>query len=171
MIIVNTGNGKGKTTAAIGQIIRSLGRGWKVCLIQLFKGKEFYGEQKVLKGLKNLKFYSFAPKHPGCFSGISKTSLKSECGKALKKFKDSLAPAKKYNLIVLDEFNIAVRDGILDIKVLLDILNCIDSKTNVLITGRCAHKSLMKIADLVTEMKEVKHPFRKGILARKGIEF
>ena len=75
MIIVNTGNGKGKTTAAMGQILRSLGRGWKVCLIQLFKGKEFYGEQKILKGLKGLDFYCFAPKHPGCFKGVSKSSL------------------------------------------------------------------------------------------------
>ncbi len=171
MIIVNTGNGKGKTTAAIGQIIRSLGRGWKVCLIQLFKGKEFYGEQKVLKKLKNLKFYSFAPKHPGCFSGISQASLKSECGKALKKFKESIAPEKGYDLIVLDEFNIAVRDGIMDVKALLDILKDIDSKTNVLITGRSAHKSLLKVADLITEMKEVRHPFNKGILAKKGLEF
>lgn len=60
MIIVNTGNGKGKTTAAIGQIIRSLGQGFKVCLIQLFKGDEFYGEQKILSGLDNLDFFSFA---------------------------------------------------------------------------------------------------------------
>ena len=64
MIIVNTGNGKGKTTAAIGQVIRALGRGWKVCIIQLFKGKEFYGEQKILKKLKNIDFFSFAMKHP-----------------------------------------------------------------------------------------------------------
>jgi len=171
MIIVNTGNGKGKTTAAIGQIIRSLGRGWKVCLIQLFKGKEFYGEQKVLKSLKNLKFYSYAPKHPGCFRNISRRSLKRECTKALKRLEASLAPKNKYNLIVLDEFNIAVRDGFLDIKALLEVLKGIDSDLNVLITGRSACSELMKIADIVTEMKEVKHHFNNGILAKKGIEF
>jgi len=171
MIIVNTGNGKGKTTAAIGQIIRSLGRGWKVCLIQLFKGKEFYGEQKVLKGLKNLTFYSFAPKHPGCFKNISRKKLDSDCASALNKFKAVLCGKKKYDLIVLDEFNIAVRDGFLNIKALLEVLRSIDSNTNILITGRSAHKNLLKIADLITEMKEVKHPFNIGILAKKGIEF
>jgi cob(I)alamin adenosyltransferase len=171
MIIIHTGNGKGKTTAAIGQIIRSLGRGWRVCLIQLFKGKEFYGEQKILKNLKNLDFFCFAPKHPGCFPKISKECVTPECNKALNKFKEVLASKKKYDLIVLEEFNIAVRDGFLKIKPLLELLKTIDSNTNVLLTGRSAHKSLMNIADLVTEMKEVKHPFRKGINARKGIEF
>ena len=171
MIIVNTGNGKGKTTAAVGQIIRSLGRGWKVCLIQLFKGKEFYGEQKVLKNLKGLDFYSFAPKHPGCFHGVSGAGLKKECSRALKKLERVLASTKKYNLVVLDEFNIAVRDGFLQVKPLLELLKKHDANTNVLITGRSAHKSLIKVADLVTEMKEVKHPFSKGVMARKGIEF
>jgi len=170
MIIVNTGNGKGKTTAAMGQIIRSLGRGWKVCLIQLFKGKEFYGEQKILKGLKGLDFYCYASKHPGCFPGVSKTSLVSDCGKALKQFEKALA-SKKYGLIVLEEFNIAVRDGLLKIEPLLELLKNKNSNINVLITGRSAHKKLLKIADCVTEMKEVKHHFHKGILAKKGLEF
>lgn len=171
MIIVNTGNGKGKTTAAMGQILRSLGRGWKVCLIQLFKGKEFYGEQKILKGLKGLDFYSFAPKHPGCFKGVSRRSLVSECGRALEKFEKAMKSKKKYGLIVLEEFNIAVRDGFLNIEPLLELLKNKDSNINVIITGRSAHKDLLLIADCVTEMKEVKHHFHKGILAKKGVEF
>ena len=169
--MINTGNGKGKTTAAIGQIIRSLGRGWRVCLIQLFKGKEFYGEQKVLKNLKNFEFYSFAPKHPGCFKGISRAGLKTDCTKALDKLKWALNSKKKFNLIVLDEFNIAARDGFLKVKPLVEVLKNVDSNTNILITGRNAHKDLLKIADLVTEMKEVKHPFNKGLKAQKGLEF
>lgn len=171
MIIVNTGNGKGKTTAAIGQIVRALGRGWKVCLIQLFKGREFYGEQIVLKNLKGLDFFSFTPKHPGCFPGIPKKKLRSDCALALKKFTQALKSRKQYDLIVLDEFNIAIRDGFLDVKPLLEVLSNINTKTNVYITGRNAPKELLKIADLVTEMKEIKHPFNKGILAKRGIEF
>ena len=171
MILVNTGNGKGKTTAAVGQIIRSLGRGWKVCLIQLFKGKEFYGEQKILKGLKGLDFYGFAPKHPGCFPGVSKASLVSDCDKALEQFEKALASKKKYGLIVLEEFNIAVRDGLLKVEPLLELLKNKPSYINVLITGRGAPKALLELADCVTEMKEVKHHFHKGILAKKGIEF
>jgi cob(I)alamin adenosyltransferase len=171
MIIVNTGNGKGKTTAAVGQIIRSLGRGWKVCLIQLFKGKEFYGEQKILKGLKGLDFYCFAPKHPGCFPGVYRASLVSDCGKALEQFEKALNSKKKYDLIVLEEFNIALRDSFLKAEPLLELLKHKPSNVNVFITGRSAPKALLELADIVTEMKEVKHHYHNGVLAKKGIEF
>jgi cob(I)alamin adenosyltransferase len=171
MIIVYTGNGKGKTTAAIGQIIRALGRGWKVCLVQLFKGKEFYGEQKVLKRLKGLDFRSFAPKHPFCFKDISSETASGECAKAVAFLKKLSAGRTKYDLVVLEEFNIACRDNLIKDKVLLDIIKDMGCKSNILITGRGAPKALLKIADLVTEMKEVKHPYNKGIAAQKGIEF
>ena len=137
----------------------------------MFKGKEFYGEQKILKGLKGLDFYSFAPKHPGCFKNISKKKLDSDCSEALNKFKAVLCGKNKYDLIVLDEFNIAVRDGFIKVKDVLEVLKGIDSNTNVLITGRSAHKSLLKLADLITDMKDVRHPFHTGILAKRGLEF
>lgn len=171
MIIVNTGNGKGKTTAAMGQVLRSLGRDWKVAIIQLFKGREFYGEQKVLKKLKNLDFYSFAPKHPKCFGDTSLWEVKDQCQKALKKLKVLLEGRKKYNLIVLEEFNIALRDGYILLKELLEVLSKYHSKYNIIVTGRSAPKKLIELADLVTEMKEIKHPYRKGIKAQKGLEF
>ena len=171
MIIVNTGNGKGKTTAAIGQIIRALGRGWKVCLIQLFKGEEFYGEQKVLCHLKNLDFYSFAPKHPKCFSEISTDSVKEECRVATAAANALLKGRKKYDLFVLEEFNIAVRDGYINVKELLELVKNINQKSDVIVTGRGAPEELLEQADLVTEMKEIKHPYAKGIPARKGIEY
>jgi len=171
MLIINTGEGKGKTTAAMGQIMRSLGRGWKVCLIQLFKGKEFYGEQKVFKKLKNLDFHSFAPKHPYCFPTVKPEKVREECLKALS-FLDRLVSGKhRYNLIVLEEFNIALREGYIKLKELLEVLNKIDSKTYVIITGRGAPKKLIDLADLVTEMKEIKHPYRKGIQAKRGLEY
>lgn len=170
MIIINTGNGKGKTTAAIGQVIRSLGRGWKVCIIQLFKGEEFYGEQRVLTTLKNLDFYSFAPKHPFCFPKVKTSAVKQQCRKALDCF-EKVSRGNKYQLIVIEEFNIALREGYLKVKDLLKALDKIDSNTNVIITGRGAPKELIERADLVTEMREIKHPFNKGIPAQKGIEF
>ncbi len=171
MIIVNTGNGKGKTTAAIGQIIRSLGRGWNVCLIQLFKGKEFYGEQKVLCGLKNLHFYSFAPRHPGCFHDASPEKVKEECRAAVAAAYKLIKGKKKCHLFVLEEFNIAVRDGFLTVNELLELVKKVNDKSDVIVTGRGAPEKLLEAADLVTEMKEIKHPFSKGITARKGIEY
>ncbi|HBU69251.1 MAG TPA: cob(I)yrinic acid a,c-diamide adenosyltransferase [Elusimicrobia bacterium] len=174
MIIINTGDGKGKTTAAVGQVIRSLGRGYKVCIIQLFKGKEFYGEQLVLKKLKNLKFYSFAPKHPGCFRDTDPKLVRKDCLKALDKFGEVLKGKPRYDLIVLEEFNIALRDGYLKVNELLKVLDksyLNNNKIHVIITGRAAPKALLEAADLVTEMKEVKHPYNKGMVATKGIEF
>ena len=171
MIIINTGNGKGKTTAAIGQVIRSLGQGWKVAIIQLFKSKDFYGEQKILSGLKGLDFYSFAPRHPFCFKETGKKTVIEQCKKAMLRFRKLISGKKRYDLIVLEEFNIALRDGFIKPDVLLEALSNVTENTIIIITGRGAPESLIKAADLVTEMKEIKHPYNKGIPARKGIEF
>jgi cob(I)alamin adenosyltransferase len=171
MIIVNTGNGKGKTTAAVGQIIRSLGRGWKVCLIQLFKGKEFYGEQKILTKLKGLDFYSYAPKHPFCFPDVPAATVRAQCAEALAQFARVAARKKPYGLIVLEEFNIALRDRFIALADLVAVLDTLPPGVTVVITGRGAPRGLIRRADLVTEMKEIKHPFSKGVAARKGIEF
>lgn len=171
MLIINTGNGKGKTTAAIGQMIRALGHGQKVCFIQLFKGAVFYGEQKVLENLKNLDFYSFAPKHPYCFRDTKPETATMQCAKAMAKLEAVAKGKKKYDLIVLDEFNIALREGYIGLKVLLEVLNRFDSKINIIITGRKAPKALLAKADLITEMKAVRHPYNKGIKAAAGIEY
>jgi cob(I)alamin adenosyltransferase len=171
MIIVNTGNGKGKTTAAIGQIIRSLGCGWRVCLIQLFKSKEFYAEQHILKKLNGLDFFSFAPRHPFCFPKTSCETVRKQCAQALKKFSRIIKQKEKYQLIVLEEFAVALRDGYLNLDELMKILSQADKDVTIIITGRGAPRALISRADLVTEMKEIKHPFKKGICAKKGIEF
>jgi cob(I)alamin adenosyltransferase len=174
MLIVNTGNGKGKTTAAMGQILRALGHNQKVCLIQLFKGKEFYGEQNILKKLKNLDFFSFAPKHPFCFpkhKDLTHKTIKNQCLKALSKVRSVLLSKAPYDLVVLDEFNIAVRDGHITIKELLEVISYNDSNIDIIVTGRSAKKELLHDADIVTEMREIKHPFSKCTKSRKGIEY
>jgi cob(I)alamin adenosyltransferase len=174
LLIINTGNGKGKTTAAIGQIVRTLGHSHKVCLIQLFKGKAFYGEQHILKKLKNLDFFCFTPKHPFCFpkdKNITREIVRNQCLEALNKTRSVLLSKKRYALVVLDEFNIAVRDGFINIKELLEVISHNPFKIDIIITGRGAKKELIKAADLVSEMKEVKHPFNKGVKSKKGIEF
>ena len=99
MILLITGKGKGKTTSAIGQIVRALGHNQKVCLIQLFKGESFYGEQNILTKLENLDFFSFAKKHPFCFKEVSKEQVIKECEQSLNKLKE-ISQDNKYNLIV-----------------------------------------------------------------------
>ncbi|OEG71191.1 hypothetical protein ATZ36_02845 [Candidatus Endomicrobiellum trichonymphae] len=171
MIILNTGNGKGKTTSAIGQIIRSLGHGFRVCLIQLFKGESFYGEQKILVKLDNLDFFSFAKEHPHCIKSVSLDKVVSQCRSALKKLKDLSNVPEKYDLIVLEEFNVALRDKFIDEDEFIDIIKRLSQKSNVIVTGRGAPQLLIDIADLVTEMKEIKHPYKKGIQAQRGMEY
>ncbi len=170
MIIVITGNGKGKTTSSIGQIVRALGHGQKVCLVQLFKGENFYGEQKILTKLDGLDFFSFAKKHPFCFKDISKEQVIKECQEAINKLKE-IVSNNNYNLIVLEEFNIALRDNFIEENLLLDVIKQLNKKSNVVITGRGASSKLMELADLVSEVKEIKHPYNKGVPAQEGIEY
>lgn len=171
MIIVNTGDGKGKTTASTGQIVRSLGQGWKVALIQLFKGENFYGEQKILTQLDGLDFFSFAREHPYCIKGVTLEEAARSCRPAVEKLKELAESPKKYDLVVLEEFNIAVRDKFIDKDEFIRLVKLLAEKSNVIVTGRGAPEELIEAADLVTEMKEVKHPYQKGIQACKGIEF
>ncbi len=170
MIIVLTGNGKGKTTSSIGQIVRALGHKQKVCLIQLFKGEDFYGEQKILAKLEGLDFFSYAKKHPFCFKDVSKQDARHECYIALSKIEEILKN-NFYDLIVLEEFNIAVRDGFIEDQTLIETVKKLAQKSTVMITGRGASKELIETADLVSEVLEIKHPYSKGIQAKEGIEF
>lgn len=170
MIYIYTGHGKGKTTAAIGQTIRALGHKKKVCLIQLFKRKEYYGEQKILRNLKNLDFFSFAPRHLFCNPHHVRTDVRNQCKKALNCL-DKILKSKKYNLIILDEFNIAIRDAFIKTNELLNILRAENNDADIIITGRSAPKKLVKIANLVTEFKEIKHPYKNGIKPKPGIEY
>jgi cob(I)alamin adenosyltransferase len=169
--MINTGNGKGKTTAAVGQIIRSLGQGLQVCLIQLFKSEAFYGEQKILFKLSNLDFFSFAKEHPYCVKSISFEKVKKNCGSAMRKIEEIASNDKKYDLVVLEEFNIALRDKFIDVNKFIAIIKQLSDKSNIIITGRSAPQGLIDIADLVTEMKEIKHPYSREVQAQKGIEY
>jgi len=168
VIQIYTGNGKGKTTAALGLIIRALGRNKKVCLIQFMKKDFSYGEIVFLSGHKNLKIYQFGtdklidPQNP------DKIDLE-EASKAINKTYQAIE-SQKYDLLVLDEINVAVEWGLISID---DQLRVFDMQTDmeIIMTGRYANESVIDKADLVTEMKEVKHYYSKGIKARKGIEY
>lgn len=170
MIQVYTGNGKGKTTAALGSIIRMIGAGNKVCLIQFLK-KGRYSEIKAIKKYfgSSVELFQFGNKN-FVFKGKIKEQDKKEAQKGLKKTAEILAN-NKYDLVVLDEINAAVYFGLIKKKEVLNLLQKWRKKTEIVLTGRYAPKEFIKIADLVTEMKEVKHPYRQGKKARKGIDY
>jgi cob(I)alamin adenosyltransferase len=167
VIQVYTGEGKGKTTAAVGLAVRAAGAGLKVYLGQFIKGKR-YSELKALKKFKNIKIEQFGR---GCFiRGRPQQEDIALAKKGLKKIKQALA-GRKFDLVILDEINIATRLKLIKVSELLSLLKKAGPKTELILTGRYAHPKILKAADLVSEIKERKHYFRSGVRARRGIEF
>ncbi|MCM8799979.1 MAG: cob(I)yrinic acid a,c-diamide adenosyltransferase [Candidatus Omnitrophica bacterium] len=167
MIQVYTGKGKGKTTASLGLALRAVGAGLKVYIAQFCKSGR-YSEIKVLKKIKGIKLEQFGR---ACF--IKRKILREDrelAKKGLEKIK-KIAKTKNYDMIILDEINIALHFKLLDTIELIELLRSIPKDKEIVITGRYAPKEIIKIADLVSEVKEIKHYYRKGIKARKGIEF
>lgn len=170
LIVVHTGNGKGKTTAALGMVIRSLGHGYKVAIVQFIKGAWQPAEKEVLEKWSNqLEFYAMGEGFTWETQDREKDILAAS--KAWEKAKNFILNPE-YKLVLLDEINIALK---LDYLNLDDVLNTLREKpeeTHVILTGRGAKSELIEMADLVTEMKLIKHPFKEqGIKAQAGIEF
>jgi cob(I)alamin adenosyltransferase len=172
LIIVYTGNGKGKTTAALGLCVRACGYDLKVAIVQFVKGSWQYGE---LDGVKRLEPNVELMRKGKGFVGIIDDKLpRSEHEKAAEEalvFVNELIHSGMYDIIILDELNVAVSLGLIEIDDVLKILANKPVDLDVVITGRNAHEKLIDAADLVTEMKEIKHPYQKGILAKKGIDY
>lgn len=164
---VYTGNGKGKTTAALGLAVRAVCAGKKVFFGQFIKGMK-YSELKCADFIENLKIEQFGRE---CF--IYKSPEKEDVDAAengLKRVKNILKSGE-YDLVVLDELNIALYFNLFDVDEAVEAIKGRAPNVEVVVTGRCAPEEIINIADLVTEMKEVKHYYNKGILAREGIEF
>ena len=167
-IQIYTGNGKGKTTAAFGLALRAAGAGLKVFIGQFIKGKLYHEIEIINKcsGDITVKQYGL-----GCFIVNEPTD------DDIKAARNGLAEIKKiikenkYDLVVLDEVNIALYYNLFKVDELIEILNNRPEKLEVVLTGRYAPQKLIEYADLVTEMKEIKHYYNKGIDARKGIEY
>jgi len=168
MIQIYTGNGKGKTTASLGLIVRALGREKKVCLIQFMKKNFEYGEIKFLSKQKNLDIFQFGTDKLVDPNNPAKIDFK-EAEKAFQKCIEVII-SKNYELIVIDEINVAVSWKLLPLEKQLELMG-MKTKTEIIMTGRYATEEAIEKADLVTEMKEIKHYFNSGTPARKGIEF
>lgn len=167
MIHIYTGKGKGKTTAALGLALRAAGAGKRIFICQFLKGR-YSCEVTSLKKLKNIKLERFGT---GCFVKKSfgpKDIALARCG--LQAAKKALRH-KNCDMIILDEINSALGIGLLETKELIALVKKIPKKIEVILTGRNAPPELIKIADLVSDIKEVKHYFNKGVDARRGIEF
>lgn len=171
LIHIYTGDGKGKTTAALGLAIRARGHGLKVAYIYFHKDPKRwgYGEHKILEKI-GVDTFGFAKRHPHFYKKLNPDKIRKECLKGLK-FIKSLYDMKKYNMIILDEINISLRDGFLKKEELLNIMKTKPQSLELVLTGRGAKKEMIGCADLVSKIEKIKHPHDRGIRRRIGIEY
>jgi cob(I)alamin adenosyltransferase len=173
LIHIYTGQGKGKTTSSIGLCVRAAGQGFKVLLVQFFKLEEDpSGEKEIIrKSIPNIELIRSKVRHP-CFTGeeTDKAELKRGVVETFELVKSRLSEGT-YNLLVLDEVIGAINGGWIDLKEFIEFLDKKPEGLEVVLTGRDAPVELVKKADYVTEMLKIKHPYERGIKARRGIEF
>ncbi len=169
LIIIHTGSGKGKTTAALGLAFRAVGQGMRVFMVQFIKGKWPYGELEAAKRFEDL--LSIHPMGEG-FTWDTKNPERDrqKAWEAWQAGKQA-ALSGKYAVVIFDEINYAISYGYLAIREVADFLQSKPRDLHVVLTGRDAPQELIDVADLVTEMQEIKHPYTQGIKAQKGIEF
>ncbi len=169
LLIIYTGNGKGKTTAALGLVLRARGHGMRVCVVQFIKGKWQYGEIEGLSLLGELVELHIFGKG---FTWLSKDMEKDkEAARYAFDFAKEAVCSGKYDMVVMDEFTYLINYKIIDEKDAVEFLVNRPKDVHVVITGRGASNALIEIADLVTQMQDIKHPYTIGIKAQKGIEF
>jgi cob(I)alamin adenosyltransferase len=171
LIIVNTGPGKGKTTAAMGTALRAVGQGMRVLMLQFLKGSWHYGELDAVKAFAG----KFIMKQMG--RGFVKVGGEKPDPEDVRLVEEAWAEADQaiqsgeWDLIILDEINYAVSYGMLSPENVVESLRKKPDMLHVILTGRNAHPTIVDIADTVTEMREVKHAYQKGVMAQRGIEY
>jgi cob(I)alamin adenosyltransferase len=169
LVQVFTGEGRGKTSAAIGTVIRALGNGLRVFIVAFMKAGRPSGEWEVLSGLQNVSVARFGtkafvnPDSPG-------PEDREQAAKALKAAQEAMLSGD-YELVVLDEVNVAVAWKLVELDEVLRLIEDKPGNVELILTGRSADKEIVRAADLVTEMLNIKHPYEKGTEARKGIEY
>ncbi|MFH1650969.1 MAG: cob(I)yrinic acid a,c-diamide adenosyltransferase [Chloroflexota bacterium] len=169
LVQIFTGNGKGKTTAALGTIVRATGHGLRVYIAFFMKGEYPYGERQTLAKLPNVTVASFGGLE-FCNPKKVKPEEKEQAGKALAAAREAMLGGQ-YDLVVLDEVDVAVAFRLIE---LADVIKLVEDKPpalELILTGRYADSRLIELADLVTEMVKIKHPYDRGIKARRGIEY
>ena len=169
LVQIFTGDGKGKTSAALGIVLRALGHGLRVCIVVFMKGKHSYGEWDVLAQISNVSVARFGS---GAFTDPA--NIRSE---EIEQAKEALTCAREamlsrsYDIIVLDEVNLAVAWKLVELDEVIKLISDKPQNVELILTGRQADTKLVQMADLVTEMLKIKHPYDTGIKARKGAEY
>jgi len=173
LVIVYTGGGKGKTTAALGLVLRAIGYNHKVCMVQFLKGTWDYGEIHSAKRLA--PEFELIPAGKGFVGILDDTSPREEHVKAAENTLDisrEKMMSGKFDVLILDEINYAYGQlNLLNVDAVVDLIKSKPPELDLVLTGNHAAKEVIELADLVTEMKEIKHPFKSGIKAKKGIDF
>lgn len=169
LVLVHTGNGKGKSSSAFGVIARALGWGQKVGVVQFIKGKWITGERQFFNKFPDqLDWHTMGEGFTWDTQDKARDIAAAEA--AFERAKEMMASGK-YDLVVLDEINIAMRYDYLAVDSVLDGLKARSGQTSVILTGRDAKPALCDYADLVSEMVEIKHPFKAGLKAKRGVDF
>jgi len=169
LVQVFTGDGRGKTSAALGTVIRALGQGLRVYIVYFMKGDYPYGERNILSKLPNVKFDSF-----GSLEFVNPENVKPEekeqARRALAAAREAMLSGS-YDLVVLDEVNIAAAWKLVELDEVIKLIEDKPQNVELILTGRNADTKLVQMADLVTEMLKIKHPYDEGVKARRGIEY
>ena len=172
LVIVYTGNGKGKTTAALGMALRAVGYNHKICLIQFIKGSWPYGEMESAKRLEpELELIIVGKGFVGIIDDKSPREDHVKIAKEAIQISKEKLLSGNYNIVILDEINYAINLDLIKVNEVIELIKSKPENLNLVLTGNHAKKEIIDIADLVTEMKEIKHPFKSGIKAKKGIDF
>ena len=168
LIHIYTGNGKGKTTAAIGVGIRAIGDGLKVHMIQFMKGRR-YSEIDALENIPNFTVVQY-----GRDEFVSKKNpdkIDSDLAKKGFEHAKKIVKSGEYDVVILDEINVAVDFDLIPLEDILHLIEEKPEKVELILTGRYAHPDVVKLADLVSEILEIKHPYQEGVQSRKGIDW
>ncbi len=168
MIEIYTGNGKGKTTAALGLALRAAGHNWRVLIVQFMKGDPEYGEVKAVRFVPGIELHQF-----GLKTFVKRGSPDEEDVRLAKEgleFAQVAIRGGRYHMVILDEVNVAIDYGLLSLGEVLQLVKECPQEVELVLTGRNAPPELIAAADLVSEVREIKHPFQKGVVNRVGID-
>ena len=172
LTIVYTGKGKGKTTAALGIAIRAIGYSKKICMIQFIKGSWHYGEMNSSKRLEpEFEMIAIGKGFVGIIDDKSSKEEHKEIAREAIRISKEKIQSGKYDIVILDEINYALNLELISLNEVLDLIRSKPPNLDLVLTGNYAKEQIIEEADLVTEMREIKHPFQKGIKAKEGIDF